>query len=130
HGWPGNVREVPNVVERAVVLCEGPVRQIDRELVPLAAATAHAREPATPSAGIEAALANELAGQVAPAVPPVELAPLEEIERRHIEAALESTAGVIHGPRGAARILKLHPNTLRSRMAKLGIAFKRTVRDT
>jgi len=45
-------------------------------------------------------------------------------------AALESTAGVIHGPKGAARILKLHPNTLRSRMEKLGIAFKRTVHDT
>jgi formate hydrogenlyase transcriptional activator len=63
-------------------------------------------------------------------VPSVELAPLEEIERRHIVAALESTAGVIHGPKGAARILKLHPNTLRSRMEKLGIAFKRTVHDT
>jgi len=118
--WPGNVRE----------LCEGPVLEIDRDLVPLPAATAHASEPAMPSGSTEAALANELAGQVAPAVPPVELAPLEEIERRHIEAALESTAGVIHGPKGAARILKLHPNTLRSRMAKLGIAFKRTVHDT
>ena len=54
------------------------------------------------------------------------IAPLEEMERRHIVAVLETTAGVIHGPKGAARILKLHPNTLRSRMEKLGITFKRT----
>ena len=46
---------------------------------------------------------------------------LEEIERRHILAALDQTGGVIDGPRGAARILRLHPNTLRSRMERLGI---------
>jgi len=45
-------------------------------------------------------------------------------------AALESTAGVIHGPKGAAQILKLHPNTLRSRMETLGITFKRTRDET
>ena len=58
------------------------------------------------------------------------IAPLEEMERRHIVAALECTAGVIHGPKGAARILKVHPNTLRSRMEKLGITFKRTRHET
>jgi formate hydrogenlyase transcriptional activator len=43
------------------------------------------------------------------------------VERGHILAALERTGWVIEGPRGAARILQLHPNTLRSRMHKLGI---------
>jgi formate hydrogenlyase transcriptional activator len=50
---------------------------------------------------------------------------LEEMERRHILAVLEQTGGVIEGPKGAARILDLHPNTLRSRMEKLGIRRRR-----
>ena len=45
---------------------------------------------------------------------------LEEMERRHIRAALERSRWVIEGPGGAARGLGLHPNTLRSRMARLG----------
>ena len=61
---------------------------------------------------------------------PDDIVPLEEMERRHIVAALGSTAGVINGPKGAARILRLHPNTLRSRMEKLGITFKRTRQET
>jgi transcriptional regulator with GAF, ATPase, and Fis domain len=52
---------------------------------------------------------------------------LEEMERSHILTALRQTGGVIEGPKGAARILSLHPNTLRSRMEKLGI--RRSSRD-
>jgi formate hydrogenlyase transcriptional activator len=48
-------------------------------------------------------------------------AALEETEKAHIVAALERADGVIEGPRGAAKILAMHPNTLRSRMEKLGI---------
>jgi len=126
--WPGNVRELQNVIERAVVLCEGPVLEIDPDLAPLSAATSHGSQPVMPSGSADGPAANELAGVRAAA--PDDIAPLEEIERRHILAALESTAGVIHGPKGAARILKLHPNTLRSRMEKLGITFKRTRHET
>jgi transcriptional regulator with GAF, ATPase, and Fis domain len=46
---------------------------------------------------------------------------LESIEKNHILQVLKQTQGVIEGPRGAAKILNLHPNTLRSRMKKLGI---------
>jgi transcriptional regulator with GAF, ATPase, and Fis domain len=51
--------------------------------------------------------------------------PLESLEastRSHVLTALEQSGWVIDGPRGAAKILGLHPNTLRSRMKKLGIA--------
>jgi transcriptional regulator with GAF, ATPase, and Fis domain len=52
-------------------------------------------------------------------VPPPQT--LEDIEREHIVSVLRGTGGVIEGPRGAAGVLGLHPNTLRSRMKKLGI---------
>jgi transcriptional regulator with GAF, ATPase, and Fis domain len=47
---------------------------------------------------------------------------LEDIEKQHIVSVLRKTDWVIDGPRGAALILNLHPNTLRSRMKKLGIS--------
>jgi transcriptional regulator with GAF, ATPase, and Fis domain len=55
---------------------------------------------------------------------------LEQVERRHIARVLEQTSWVIEGDRGAAKVLDLHPNTLRSRMKKLGIertAIKTTI---
>jgi transcriptional regulator with GAF, ATPase, and Fis domain len=60
-------------------------------------------------------------------VPPVpgehaQVMTLDEVERRHIEAVLMRTAGVVAGPEGAAKILDVHPNTLRSRMKKLGVS--------
>jgi transcriptional regulator with GAF, ATPase, and Fis domain len=45
--------------------------------------------------------------------------------QRHIEAALTATAGRIEGPHGAARLLAINPHTLRARMRKLGIDWKR-----
>jgi transcriptional regulator with GAF, ATPase, and Fis domain len=46
---------------------------------------------------------------------------LEDVERSHIIQVLKQTQGIIEGPSGAAKILDLHPSTLRSRMKKLGI---------
>jgi PAS domain S-box-containing protein len=94
--WPGNVRELENVLERAVILAVGPVLEIDADLLP-------APEPAQPA-------------------PPADGASLEAVERNHILAVLQRARWVIDGPAGAARVLGLHPNTLRSRMKKLGIA--------
>jgi formate hydrogenlyase transcriptional activator len=56
---------------------------------------------------------------------PKPLLTLDEVERNHIVAALQRTHGVVDGPKGAAKTLNLHPNTLRHRMDKLGIKGSR-----
>jgi formate hydrogenlyase transcriptional activator len=91
--WPGNVRELENVLERAVILTTGTTMGIVPDLLPLSDAAPAARPQLT----------------------------LESVERDHIVTVLQQTDGVVEGPRGAARILGLHPNTLRNRMKKLGI---------
>jgi formate hydrogenlyase transcriptional activator len=108
--WPGNVRELQNVVERAVVLSQGSILQLDQDLLPVLV-SGHGLEMAeTPALGGPPAHSGSS-----------RLATLEEVERSHILITLQQTRGVIEGPRGAARILDLHPNTLRHRMEKLGI---------
>jgi len=105
YDWPGNVRELQNIVERAVILSGGPVLEVGATKL-----------SASPPGSADATSAS-------PRRRP--LASLEEVERGHILAALEETGWVIDGPKGAAGILGLHPNTLRSRLEKLGIARPR-----
>jgi predicted ATPase/transcriptional regulator with GAF, ATPase, and Fis domain len=101
--WPGNIRELQNVIERAVVLMSGTVLQLDRDFLP---AAGYAAAPSGPE----------------PVSTPDESTPaLDEVQRRHILDVLAKTQGVIEGEAGAAKILRVHPNTLRSRMKKLGI---------
>ncbi len=95
--WPGNIRELQNVIERAVVLARGPIVQVDDSLL--------SREP----------VASE----------PTRIDSLENNERQHILRALNATQWVIHGKKGAAELLGINPSTLRSRIAKLGIKRER-----
>ncbi|MGH9747519.1 MAG: sigma 54-interacting transcriptional regulator [Candidatus Acidiferrales bacterium] len=112
YSWPGNVRELQNVIERAVILSQRSVLELEPELLPVLSAA--------DSLGARDA-SSEAAQPPDPAAP----APtLEELERAHIVSVLKQSEGVVEGPRGAAKILGLHPNTLRHRMGKLGI--KRT----
>jgi len=92
--WPGNVRELQNVLERAVILATGPVFDLDPDVF--------GQTEAEPSGKPSAAL--------------------EDVERKHILAVLQQTKWVIDGQRGAAAVLGLHPNTLRSRLKKLGLS--------
>lgn len=99
HTWAGNIRELENFIERAVILTRG---------TELQAPLGELRE----AASTDAAMPD--AGQI-------KLVPLEENERRHIAEVLRHTKGVIGGKGGAAEILQLPVSTLRSRMKKLGL---------
>jgi formate hydrogenlyase transcriptional activator len=108
--WPGNVRELQNVIERAVILSPGSTLLLDQDLVPASSFGSDTRK-------------LEMLSQGPPQESPdlLRLPTLEDMERSHILAVLQQTGGVIEGPKGAARILNLHPNTLRHRIQKLGI---------
>ena len=92
YAWPGNVRELENVIERAAILSPGPVLQVDEVLF-------QSNQAAAPDTSRT----------------------LEEVERNHITLVLQEVDWVVEGKQGAATRLGLHPNTLRSRMQKLGI---------
>jgi formate hydrogenlyase transcriptional activator len=94
--WPGNIRELENIIERAVILTSG--AELELSLSEL--------KPTTP-----------------PKTAPVST--LEDAERQHILRALEETDWVISGPKGAAARLGMKRTTLHSRMQKLGISRQR-----
>jgi formate hydrogenlyase transcriptional activator len=110
YSWPGNIRELQNVIERAVLLSNGPVLKVPMSDLKSRSATAASVRP-TPASGI--------------AAPKEEAKPirgvLEDVERKQILAALEQSHGVVAGPNGAAAKLGLKRSTLQLRMKKLGI---------
>ena len=102
--WPGNVREMAAVMDRAVLIGQGRTLNVAGALGQdslTATASPRATDPA-----------------------PHRIAPLDEVIRRHIEAALEATSGRVEGPHGAARLLRINPHTLRARMRKLRIDWR------
>jgi formate hydrogenlyase transcriptional activator len=90
--WPGNIRELQNLMERAVILSPGPVLKV-------------------PPAGL----------QDRPVRAANKIETLEDAERRHITEALEATHWVVGGPKGAAALLGVKRTTLQWRIEKLGI---------
>ena len=89
--WPGNVRELENLVERAMILANGTELRIEPEIFGSAGPRTEARKD------------------------------LHTLQKEHILEALRRADWVIEGEGGAAKQLGLHPNTLRSRIKKLGI---------
>jgi transcriptional regulator with GAF, ATPase, and Fis domain len=96
YAWPGNIRELQNVLERACVLARGPEVELASALRP------------SPAAGTSPA-------------PSAMIPTLADYERMQIRRALAAVKGRVHGPGGAAALLGVNPSTLRSRMQKLGI---------
>jgi formate hydrogenlyase transcriptional activator len=108
--WPGNIRELQNVIERAIIVSADPTIRLDSDLMPVAAAAKETEAPEDQQADVNSSKP---------------LRTLDEAERDHILAALQHAGGVVDGPKGAAKILSIHPNTLRHRMEKLGIKGSR-----
>jgi len=108
YSWPGNIRELENLLERAVLLSPG------KELrVPLS--------EIKPSAGNSTAGADLSSSLASPASLTSSICTLEEAERQHILRALKHTQWRIAGPKGAATILGMKRTTLQARMRKLRI---------
>ena len=113
--WPGNIRELQNVIERAVILTKGPILNIPGDVLRVSTPNAMAMAAA---AGIQSAI---------PSGTPLNMrAVLDDTERQQIIAALEQTNWIVAGPNGAATRLGIKRSTLQSRMQKLGIRISRT----
>jgi PAS domain S-box-containing protein len=110
--WPGNIRELQNVLERAVILTRGTTLEIDPRALRGALEGGFAATAERAAAPTETDRSSRIADDLS----------LERVERDHIRAVLMQTGWRVDGPRGAAAVLGLHPNTLRSRMKKLGIS--------
>jgi Response regulator containing CheY-like receiver, AAA-type ATPase, and DNA-binding domains len=106
--WPGNVRELASVIDRSVILGDGKRLEVAMALGVLPYGRDLPAQPKQTSPASSAAMV-----------------PLNEAMRLHIEAVLSATKGRIGGPLGAAQLLKINPHTLRARMRKLGIDWRR-----
>jgi len=102
YNWPGNVRELENVIERAMILHRSsPLRFDDLGFSPVELST------------MAASPAKEITLE------------LDTLIKNHIQRVLKLTGGKIHGPGGAGEVLGVNPDTLRYRMKKLGISFRK-----
>jgi DNA-binding NtrC family response regulator len=105
YDWPGNVREMQNLIERALILAQrGPLR-FDLPPASESSAPMPAEEVDTTASEVHILTDPEM----------------RECERANIVAALTKSGGRIHGPGGAAELLRINPSTLVSRIRKLGL---------
>lgn len=106
YSWPGNIRELASIMDRAALLGDGNCLEVAKALG-LSNMVLPAQKSGLPDQSILQSSAV--------------LQPLDDVVRDHIQQVLKHTHGRIEGRSGAAAIMKLHPSTLRARMRKLGI---------
>jgi transcriptional regulator with GAF, ATPase, and Fis domain len=104
YSWPGNIRELQNVLERSAILARESIMEIPESAFPVT-------NNSTLSQADLSQLGSSNTGHGS----------LASIEKNHIQGVLEKTNWKVSGAGGAAEILDMHPNTLRSRMEKLAI---------
>jgi formate hydrogenlyase transcriptional activator len=111
YSWPGNIRELQNVIERAVLVSNGPLLRVSLADLRTRPASAKARA-AKPESGVVSTEPQPIRDV------------LEDVERKQILAALEQSHGIVAGPNGAAARLGLKRSTLQLRIKKLGISSR------
>jgi transcriptional regulator with GAF, ATPase, and Fis domain len=104
YSWPGNIRELQNVIERGVITSVGETLRID--LVSLTSPTTHLMTGAEPVANDGIMTEDELV----------------DLQKKNLRAALDRTGWKIYGPGGTAELLGLRPTTLASRIKKFDIS--------
>ena len=104
YSWPGNVRELQNVIERAVITATDGQLDLRRILQPIAPVSGSPESDPTVAA-----------------TPVRTEAEMRELERANIRRALDACAGKVAGDHGAARLLRVKPSTLASRIKALGV---------
>src|SRR5690606_30646392 len=114
YDWPGNIRELKNVIERAVILSRGKVLRLDLAMADILTAAPQAAAAATPAEDGDQVLTE---------------AQIRELERNNMLAALRITNWRVSGPDGAAKLLGLKPSTFTDRMRKFGISRPNGVED-
>jgi PAS domain S-box-containing protein len=108
YSWPGNVRELQNVIERAVITSRDGRPNLDRALPDAGGETVRETRPAEETI-------HDLSNRV------LQLHELQQLERKNILLALESTSWRVAGRDGAAELLGMNPSTLNSRIRALKI---------
>jgi DNA-binding NtrC family response regulator len=125
--WPGNIRELAAVIDRAVILGEG-----SRLDIKTAIGGGLAGSPASGPGGLVVVSRQQPEGSSQPLsagrsepLDESKILTLDEAMKRHIERVLDKVAGKIEGRGGAAAVLAINPHTLRARMRKLGVQWSK-----